>query len=242
MLPSSAGTTSEAKRAPVARLRGAGKVYGQQVKTRALAPTTLDLAPGELTALLGPSGSGKTTLLNLLGGLDTPSEGTVEVEGRALGGLDARALALFRRGTVGFVFQFFNLVPNLTALENVQLAAELVGGSEADARAWLEKVGLGTLADRFPSELSGGQQQRVAIARALAKKPRLLLADEPTGALDHDAGKQVLELLAQAARGERCAVVVVTHDEAIVPHADRVLRLHDGGVVSDARPGAGAPG
>jgi putative ABC transport system ATP-binding protein len=224
----------------LARLLDVTKDYGALVKTRALSPTSLALAAGELTLLLGPSGSGKTTLLNLVGGLDVPSAGTVEVDGRALDPLDLDGLTRFRRENVGFVFQFFNLVPTLTALENVRVAAELVGATEADARTALGRVGLAELADRFPAELSGGQQQRVAIARALAKRPRLLLADEPTGALDHEAGAQVMGLLREAARGG-CAVVVVTHDEGFVELADRVIRLRDGAVVDDFRPGARRP-
>jgi len=225
-----------------ARLEQAGKVYGDAVKTRALAPTTLEISGGEVTVLLGPSGSGKTTLLNLLGGLDRPSEGRVEVEGADLGRLDARGLTLFRRERVGFIFQFFNLVPSLTALENVQLAAELVKGTAAEAGQWLERVGLVGLGDRFPSELSGGQQQRVAIARALAKRPKLLLADEPTGALDHETGRQIITLLRTTALAQGCAVVVVTHDEDLTAWADRVVRLRDGAVVSDERPARPAAG
>jgi putative ABC transport system ATP-binding protein len=219
----------------LARLDHAGKVYGTAVRTRALAPTDLELRAGELTLLLGPSGSGKTTLLNLLGGLDQPSEGRVVVGGRELGALSAEGLTRFRREAVGFVFQFFNLVPSLTARENVLVAAELGGGTETDAGAWLTRVGLEGLGDRFPSELSGGQQQRVAIARALSKKPRLLLADEPTGALDHDTGRAVAGLLREAARGEGCGVVVVTHDEGLSSFADRIIRLRDGRVASDER-------
>ncbi len=219
----------------LAQLKKAGKVYGTQVLTRALAPTDLEIAAGDVTCLLGPSGSGKTTLLNLLGGLDYPSEGEVVVNGSALGAMSARELALFRRQHVGFVFQFFNLVPSLTARENVLVAAELVGQTRQDADAWLSRVGLAGMEDRFPSELSGGQQQRVAIARALAKKPRLLLADEPTGALDHDAGNQVVALLGEASHDEGCAVVMVTHDESLAAYADRILRLRDGRVESDER-------
>jgi putative ABC transport system ATP-binding protein len=219
----------------LAHLHHATKVYGQNVKTCALAATDLEIRDGELVLLLGPSGSGKTTLLNLLGGLDTATEGRVIVSEHDLGALGLRALTLFRRESVGFVFQFFNLVPSLTARENVQLAAELAGGDHNTADHWLERVGLAGLEDRFPSELSGGQQQRVAIARALAKRPRLLLADEPTGALDHDTGQKVMALLRSAAREEKCAVVVVTHDEALTRFADRVLRLCDGKIVSDER-------
>ena len=219
----------------LARLEHAGKVYGQKVRTRALAPTDLEVHDGEVALLLGPSGSGKTTLLNLLGGLDAPSEGRVIVDERDLGALGRRQLTLFRRESVGFVFQFFNLVPSLTARENVQLAAELAGSDGRASDAWLLRVGLAGLEDRFPSELSGGQQQRVAIARALAKRPRLLLADEPTGALDQETGQSVLALLRQAAVDEKCAVVVVTHDENLVGFADRVIRLRDGKIVSDVR-------
>jgi putative ABC transport system ATP-binding protein len=149
--------------------------------------------------------------------------------------LSAHELTLFRRELLGFVFQFFNLVPSLTARENVMVAAELTGATRADADRWLANVGLDGLGDRFPSELSGGQQQRVAIARALAKQPRLLLADEPTGALDHDSGQQIVRLLVDAAHEAGCAVIVVTHDETLVEHADRVIRLRDGAIVSDSR-------
>ena len=216
-----------------ARLEQVTKEYGERVRTCAVSALELEIAAGEVTLLLGPSGSGKTTVLNLLGGLDQPTEGRVTVLGQELGTLSPRGLTLFRRHNVGFVFQLFNLVPSLTAAENVQIAAELVGGGRAEAGTWLERVGLGKLLDRFPSELSGGQQQRVAIARALAKKPRLLLADEPTGALDHEAGAQVVDLLADSARSGGCAVVIVTHDESLVKSADRVIRLRDGRIVSD---------
>ncbi|HTJ42954.1 MAG TPA: ABC transporter ATP-binding protein [Kofleriaceae bacterium] len=218
-----------------ARLEGASKSYGTAVKTRALFPTDLALGAGEVTLLLGPSGSGKTTLLNLVGALDPPTEGRVVIDGRDLTGLSRRQLTLLRREVVGFVFQFFNLVPSLTARENVLVASELTGGTSADASRWLERVGLGAQLDRFPSELSGGQQQRVAVARALAKRPRLLLADEPTGALDRENGLQVAQLLREAAHEVGCAVVIVTHDEELIALADRVIRLRDGRVVSDER-------
>ncbi len=217
----------------LATLENAGKEYGTSVKTRALEATNLSLSAGDVTLLLGPSGSGKTTLLNLLGGLDRPSEGRVVVDGRDLGALSSHDLTTFRRDAVGFIFQFFNLVPSLTARENVLVAAELAGGSEADAHRWLERVGLDGLDDRFPSELSGGQQQRVAIARALSKTPKLLLADEPTGALDQETGHTVAALLRDAAREQGCAVVVVTHDEGLAAYADRVIRIRDGRVASD---------
>jgi putative ABC transport system ATP-binding protein len=219
----------------LAQLEHATKSYGQKVQTLALSPLNLEIRDGEVALLLGPSGSGKTTLLNLLGGLDAPTAGRVVVAERDLGGLDRRALTLFRRDTIGFVFQFFNLVPSLTSRENVQLAAELAGTNGRTADAWLERVGLRGLEDRFPSELSGGQQQRVAIARALAKRPRLLLADEPTGALDQETGHKVMALLQAAARDEKCAVVIVTHDEGLISWADRVIRLCDGKIVSDER-------
>jgi putative ABC transport system ATP-binding protein len=217
----------------LARLEQAAKEYGTEVKTLALRATDLDVRTGEATLLLGPSGSGKTTLLNLLGGLDTPTAGKVVVDGQDLGVLSPRALTLFRRKYVGFVFQFFNLVPSLTARENVLVAAELADGGAKDADSWLARVGLSGLEDRFPSELSGGQQQRVAIARALSKRPRLLLADEPTGALDHNTGRTVMGLLHESSRAEGCAVVVVTHDEGLTAGADRVIRLCDGAIVSD---------
>lgn len=219
----------------LARLEGAGKSYGVLVPTRALYPTNLEIKVGEVCCILGPSGSGKTTLLNLLGGLDRPSEGKVVVDGHDLGGLPRGGLTLFRRRSVGFVFQFFNLVPSLTARENVLVAGELVGGKLTDADDWLARVGLAGLENRFPSELSGGQQQRVAIARALAKKPQLLLADEPTGALDHEAGARVIALLVEAGHQGRCTVVLVTHDEVLAAAADRVFRMRDGRIISDER-------
>jgi putative ABC transport system ATP-binding protein len=210
----------------------AEKSYGTTVKTLALHPTDLAIPRGELVAILGPSGSGKTTLLNLIGGLDRADGGEVRVASVALTGLDASGLGEFRRTKVGFIFQFFNLVSSLTAWENVALAAELTGDtSEVDGH--LVSVGLGGLKDRFPSELSGGQQQRVAIARALAKRPELVLCDEPTGALDQENGRQILDLLGSTARDRGCTVLVVTHDESVAGRADRVIRLRDGAVVDN---------
>ncbi|MBI5498334.1 MAG: ABC transporter ATP-binding protein [Deltaproteobacteria bacterium] len=218
--------------AVVVSLHGAEKSYGTTVRTRALHPTSLEFEGGKVVAILGPSGSGKTTLLNLVGGLDRPDGGRVVVDNVDISGLNDRGLTEFRRRTVGFVFQFFNLVPSLTVRENVAFAAEIAGLS-TDVDGVIRDVGLAGLEDRFPGELSGGQQQRVAIARALAKKPRLVLADEPTGALDQDTGKQVLALLQDAARNQGTTVLLVTHNTPLAAMADRVTRLKDGAVVKD---------
>ena len=213
-------------------LQGVTRSYGTTVRTVALHPTDLRVPSGEVVAILGPSGSGKTTLLNLIGGLDRPDGGRLVVAGAELQGLDDVTLGEFRRASVGFVFQFFNLVPSLTAWENVALAAEL-SGDAADVDGLLAAVGLGGLGDRFPSELSGGQQQRVAIARALAKRPALVLCDEPTGALDQETGRQVLALLRRTASERGCSVIIVTHDPGVAEWCDRVIRLRDGEIVSN---------
>jgi putative ABC transport system ATP-binding protein len=218
-------------------VRGATKEYGAGVKTVALKPTNLVVEPGELVVILGPSGSGKTTLLNLVGGLDRPTNGDVVVAGRSLARLDDRGLGDVRRTQVGFVFQFFNLVTTLTAAENVALAAEIAGVG-CDPDRLLADVGLGGLGTRFPSELSGGQQQRVAIARAIAKRPSLLLCDEPTGALDQEAGAQVLDLLEALRKQSGCTTLIVTHDPTIAARADRVVRIRDGAVTSVETRGA----
>jgi putative ABC transport system ATP-binding protein len=196
----------------------------------------IDLAfhDGEFVVVLGPSGSGKTTLLNIVGGIDVASEGTVRVAGRDLADLDVERLAEFRRTSVGFVFQFFNLVPTLTARENVALIAELVGQADRSAEL-LDAVGLGGRLDHFPAALSGGEQQRVAVARALAKDPPVLLCDEPTGALDLDTGRRVLALLRDVNRREHRTVIVVTHNQVIARMADRVVRLHGGTIADDER-------
>ncbi|MEJ3744166.1 ABC transporter ATP-binding protein [Actinomycetes bacterium KLBMP 9797] len=201
---------------------------------RALDDLTLDVAAGELVAVMGPSGSGKSTLLAIGGGLDTPTSGQVRVEGVALGGLSATALARLRRDRIGYVFQDFNLVSGLTAAENVALPRELAGAPARTARreavAALREVGLDDLADRFPDQLSGGQQQRVAVARALIGERRLLLADEPTGALDSATGQAILDLI-RARVDAGAAGVLVTHDARFASWADRIVFLRDGRLV-----------
>jgi putative ABC transport system ATP-binding protein len=229
--------------APVLVLSGVTREHRQgDAVVHALRGVDLSVTAGELVAVMGPSGSGKSTLLQLAGGLDTPSAGRVLVEGRDLAGLSRRQVAAVRRRSVGYVFQDLNLLPSLSALENVALPLELDGVrgglARRTARAALEEVGLGALAGRFPDEMSGGQQQRVAIARALVGPRRLLLADEPTGALDSATGEEVLRVLR-----ERCeagaAGVLVTHDARHAAWADRVVFLRDGVVVDQSGPAAG---
>lgn len=217
-------------RPPALRLSNIGKTYGSDPNlVVALRDVNLDVQAGELVVLLGPSGSGKTTLLNIIGGIDQASAGTMEVNGRDIGKLSRKLRTEYRRDLVGFVFQFFNLVPTLTALENVELLAELTGpDARARSRSALERVGLGAVADRFPAQLSGGQQQRVAVARAIVKQPPLLLCDEPTGSLDLVTGRQVLGALSDLARNSRQTVLVVTHNSEIARMADRVLWLQSG--------------
>jgi putative ABC transport system ATP-binding protein len=212
------------------RLRDVHKAYDDgATRHEVLAGVTLDVAPGELVALLGPSGSGKSTLLNLIAGLDAPDSGTVMVAGRDVTRLDERQRTLLRRHQIGFVFQFFNLVPTLTVLENIRLPLELTGRREAEpAIHLLERVGLGDRARAFPEELSGGEQQRVAIARALAHEPRLLLADEPTGNLDAATGAVVLDLLGELVRERGTTMLVATHSAAVVERAGRVIALREG--------------
>ncbi|MFC4493397.1 ABC transporter ATP-binding protein [Streptomyces ovatisporus] len=239
-----AGAAAGAAAAPAARggvrLRGVTKTYGAgEAAVHALRGVDLHVEPGELVVVLGPSGSGKTTLLNVLGGIEAPDGGSAEVSGVELTGRRPRELAGFRREHIGFVFQFFNLVPTLTARENVEVMVELTGrGERREAVGLLESVGLGDRLDSFPAQLSGGQQQRVAIARALATDPDLLLADEPTGALDVATGKSVLRLLQQTNREGR-GVLMVTHNAAIAQIAHRVVTMRDGRVESvevDAAP------
>lgn len=185
-----------------------------------------EINKGEFAVIVGPSGAGKSTVLNILGGMDSADEGQVIVDGTDIAKFSARELTGYRRNDVGFVFQFYNLVPNLTTLENVELASQ-ISPHALDARKVLEDVGLGARLDNFPAQLSGGEQQRVAIARALAKQPKLLLCDEPTGALDYNTGKQVLKLLQDTCRNTGTTVIVITHNLAIAPMADRVIEINN---------------
>ena len=222
---------------PVIELQGVSKTYGEgDVAVRALRGVDLEIQRGEFVVLLGPSGSGKTTLLNMIGGIESPTEGRVKVAGQELDAMDEEQRTRFRRGTVGFIFQFFNLIPTLTAHENVELIAEL-SGDDAAARsdAALKGVSLADLSGHFPSQLSGGEQQRVAVARAIASNPEILLGDEPTGALDLETGRRVLELLAEVAESEHRTILLVTHNVTISEMADRVIRLRDGQIVGDER-------
>ncbi len=216
---------------PLVILNNVTKTYMLgEIPVEALRGVDLELPPGEIIVLLGPSGSGKTTLINLIGGLDTPTTGSVIVAGQDITTANEDQLTRFRRNTVSFVFQFFNLVPTLTARENVELVAE-ISNSSSDCLDLLRRVGLAERADHFPHQLSGGEQQRVAIARALAKSPQLLLADEPTGNLDFRTGITVLEVLHEINRSEGLSMLLVTHNEAISQMADTVIRLHSGQVV-----------
>ena len=181
---------------------------------------------GELVVILGSSGAGKSTLLNILGGMDTASEGSVVIDGKDIATYNSHQLTDYRRTDVGFVFQFYNLVSNLTAKENVELASQIVRGA-SDPEEVLARVGLADRMANFPAQLSGGEQQRVAIARAVAKNPKILLCDEPTGALDYRTGKQVLQILEDMSRKRGATVIIVTHNAAIAPIADRVIRMHD---------------
>ena len=192
---------------------------------------SFEIEKSELVIILGASGSGKSTILNILGGMDTVSEGEVIVDGVDIVKLSDRERTLYRRNDIGFVFQFYNLIPNLTARENVELALEIVRGAK-DVDETLRSVELGDRMDNFPAQLSGGEQQRVSIARAIAKNPKLLLCDEPTGALDYKTGKHVLHILQEMSRKNGVTVVIVTHNSAIAPIADRVIYLHDAKVRS----------
>jgi putative ABC transport system ATP-binding protein len=223
------------KVASMIELRNVSKQFGDGVPIVALADVDLKVAAGEFVVVLGPSGSGKTTLLNMIGALDNPTSGSIVVEGIDISNSTRKDLFDFRRNTVSFIFQSFNIFPGLTAAENVQFGADVTGRSDMDPQSILESVGLGERVDQFPHELSGGEQQRVAIARALATGNPVMLADEPTGELDFATGVQILELLQQQAT-EGKAVLVVTHNREISRIADRVVELSSGKIVSDGPP------
>lgn len=208
------------------------KVYHMgEIEIRAADGISFSIEKGEFAVVVGPSGAGKTTVLNILGGMDTCDGGTVVVDGEDISDYKNRQLTTYRRNDIGFVFQFYNLVQNLTALENVELATQICQ-NPLDARTVLEEVGLGERMYNFPAQLSGGEQQRVAIARALAKNPKLLLCDEPTGALDYLTGKAILKLLQDTCREKGMTVIVITHNTAITPMADRVIKIKNGRVKS----------
>lgn len=212
-------------------LRDVRKIYHMgEVDIPAVDGVDFQIEKGEFVVIVGPSGAGKTTILNILGGMDTCDEGHVIVDGQEIAGLKGRKLTAYRRDEIGFVFQFYNLVQNLTALENVELALQICK-DPLDAEEVLRNVGLGERLRNFPAQLSGGEQQRVAIARALAKNPKLLLCDEPTGALDYQTGKAILKLLQDTCRNLGMTVIVITHNLAIAPMADRMIRLKNGRVV-----------
>lgn len=206
------------------------KVYHMgDTEINALNKTTFTIDQGELVCILGPSGAGKTTALNILGGMDTATSGTLIVDGKEVTKLNNKGLITYRRHDIGFVFQFYNLIQNLTALENVELAVQLCK-KHLDPKKVLKQVGLQKRMDNFPAQLSGGEQQRVAIARAIAKNPKLLLCDEPTGALDYKTGKQILKLLEDTCRKEHMTVIIITHNSAIAPMADKIIKFKNGQV------------
>lgn len=212
------------------KLEGVSKIYGsKEVKIVAVDEISFRIDQGEFVVIVGPSGAGKTTVLNILGGMDKATSGKVLVDGRDIAQYSNRQLTSYRREDIGFVFQFYNLVPNLTALENVELALQICK-NPLDAKTVLEEVGLKDRLANFPAQLSGGEQQRVSIARALAKNPKLLLCDEPTGALDYQTGKAILKLLQDMCREKGMTVIVITHNGALTPMADRVIKIKNGKV------------
>ena len=200
-----------------------------EVEIHAVDGVDFEINEGEFVVIVGPSGAGKTTVLNILGGMDTATSGQVLVDGQDIATYSTKQLTAYRRDDIGFVFQFYNLIPNLTALENVELALQICK-DPMDAQEVLEEVGLGERLDNFPAQLSGGEQQRVSIARALAKNPKLLLCDEPTGALDYNTGKSILKLLQDTCRNSGMTVILITHNSAIAPMADRVIKIKNGRV------------
>ena len=211
-------------------LKKINKIYKVgEIEVKALNNTSFKIEKGELVCILGPSGAGKTTCLNILGGMDTATSGSLKVDNKEITNLKRKELINYRRNDIGFVFQFYNLIQNLTALENVELAVQLCK-DHLDPKEILKKVGLKDRINNFPAQLSGGEQQRVAIARAIAKNPKLLLCDEPTGALDYKTGKQVLKLLQDTCRKENMTVIIVTHNSSIVPMADKIIKFKNGEV------------
>ena len=218
------------KRDAYVKLDKVSKIYGtKEVKIVAVDEISFNISKGEFAVIVGPSGNGKTTVLNILGGMDTATSGKVWVDGKNIAKYNNRQLTSYRRDDIGFVFQFYNLVPNLTALENVELAGQICK-NPMDPKTVLEEVGLKDRLGNFPAQLSGGEQQRVSIARALAKNPKMLLCDEPTGALDYQTGKAILGLLQDMCRQKGMTVVVITHNSALTPMADRVIRIKNGKV------------
>ena len=212
------------------KLKNVTKIYQMgEVQIRAVDGIDFSIDKGEFVVVVGPSGAGKTTVLNILGGMDKASGGEVLVDGKDIAGYSQKQLTGYRRNDIGFVFQFYNLVPNLTALENVELALQ-ISRNPLDAKTVMQEVGLGDRLNNFPAQLSGGEQQRVSIARALAKNPKLLLCDEPTGALDYQTGKAILKLLQGMCRERGMTVIVITHNSALTPMADRVIRIKNGKV------------
>ena len=212
------------------KLDKVSKIYKMgEVEIRAVDNISFEISKGEFVVVVGPSGAGKTPVLNILGGMDTATKGNVFVDGSNIAKYNSRQLTAYRRDDIGFVFQFYNLVPNLTALENVELAMQICK-NPLDAKKVLCEVGLEDRMGNFPAQLSGGEQQRVSIARALAKNPKLLLCDEPTGALDYQTGKAILKLLQDMCRQKGMTVIVITHNTAITPMADRVIRIKNGRV------------
>ena len=212
------------------KLKNVTKIYQMgEVQIRAVDGIDFSIDKGEFVVVVGPSGAGKTTVLNILGGMDKASGGEVLVDGKDIAGYSQKQLTGYRRNDIGFVFQFYNLVPNLTALENVELALQ-ISRNPLDAKTVMQEVGLGDRLNNFPAQLSGGEQQRVSIARALAKNPKLLLCDDPTGALDYQTGKAILKLLQDMCRERGMTVIVITHNSALTPMADRVIRIKNGKV------------
>lgn len=214
------------------KLENITKIYHMgEVEIRAVDGIDFSIQKGEFVVIVGPSGAGKTTVLNILGGMDTASGGRITVDGQDITKYSERQLTGYRRDDIGFVFQFYNLIPNLTALENVEMALQICR-NPLDARAVLKEVGLEERMDNFPAQLSGGEQQRVSIVRALAKNPKLLLCDEPTGALDYNTGKAILKLLQEMCREKGMTVIVITHNSALAPMADRLIKIKNGKVSS----------